>query len=529
MARDQTKPRYSPEATLLKRQRNFGKWVIAATQLHGHDRFRYETAAKAFRTQRGPSVEIVCRVHELSYHVLPADHLRYKGGGCPECEYAARSVGKLNDQRTKFMTWFNETCAARLSLESAFLGMTKRIQIRCTRHDQVEHTKPTSLMVEGKLGCRLCAKEIQSNGLRLQEEELRRELAPGFPSHIQFLGTVFDEVLRATKIRIECARHGERQVNAAYLRKSRYKCPACGDENVGQGANRLRQLLETGDEGRPTWLVIAEVEVFGITSLEVGTTSRTIQERYSWHLKKTFFSARLREIDAHLLEARVHRAFVAARDQRIFLAGMCHGERWSGDTECYWPDRRLEIEEFVKHAVEHLSVEKPDYWAELNALETPQWGVVDTSREKDLSNQPRAIVCIDTGICFSSIADAARAVNTSHGNIGSVLAGRRRLAGGVRWAYAEEADARAQEPLRPKRLATVRVRCVDTDEVFASVSDAGRAKQTSSSHITSVCKGRRVKAGGFCWEYVDEASAHATCNCTRLATPARRGTPPRRR
>ncbi|MFM0687672.1 response regulator [Paraburkholderia strydomiana] len=44
--------------------------------------------------------------------------------------------------------------------------------------------------------------------------------------------------------------------------------------------------------------------------------------------------------------------------------------------------------------------------------------------------------------------------------------------------------------------------CIETDEVFASLTAAGRAKGISSSHITSVCKGRRKQAGGLTWEYV---------------------------
>jgi hypothetical protein len=78
-------------------------------------------------------------------------------------------------------------------------------------------------------------------------------------------------------------------VRVAYLRGSTHKCPDCGNENVGQGAYRLRRLLDTGEEGRMTWVVVGEVEVFGIRSVKVGMTSRTLSARYSWYLKKTLF------------------------------------------------------------------------------------------------------------------------------------------------------------------------------------------------------------------------------------------------
>lgn len=365
--------------------------------------------------------------------------------------------------------------------------MTKHIRLRCLIHGRLETTKPTHLMVNGTLGCGLCARESQATGNRLGEQALRDELEPTLPSHIRYLGSYFDLSHRCTKIRIECASHGKRDVRPAYLRRSSHKCPDCGNENVGQGAYRLRRLLDTGEDGRPTWVVIGEVEVFGIRSVKVGITSRTLLARYSWYLKKTFFSARLREIDALVIENRVHRTFVRHKDPRILKAGMRNGNRWSGDTECYWPKRRREIEAFVREFVEILPVQKPDYWAEYEMFETPQWGMIDTSREKGLTNLPRPVVCLDTGVRYASISEASRALSLS--NIPSVLAGNRRLAGGFRWAYAEEVEANAQEQLRAKQYSTRRVLCVETGEVFASLTEAAKAKGISSSHITSVCKG----------------------------------------
>ncbi|MFM0524221.1 hypothetical protein PQR11_04450 [Paraburkholderia strydomiana] len=61
---------------------------------------------------------------------------------------------------------------------------------------------------------------------------------------------------------------------------------------------------------------------------------------------------------------------------------------------------------------------------------------------------------------------------------------------------------KVREPLRPKQYGTRRVLCIEIDEVFASLTAAGRAKGISSSHITSICKGRRKQAGGLTWEYV---------------------------
>ena len=49
-----------------------------------------------------------------------------------------------------------------------------------------------------------------------------------------------------------------------------------------------------------------------------------------------------------------------------------------------------------------------------------------------------------------------------------------------------------------------RVRCVETGEVFISLSDAARKSQIKDSGcITRCCKNERQTAGGFHWEYAD--------------------------
>ncbi len=497
-------PRYSEEATFLRRQKNYAKWVAMARKRHGTNSFCYEGADKEFVTQLVPQVSIYCMRHKLQFGVRPYDHLRYKGGGCPNCEFTMRSVGKQTTKKAKFLKWFNENASTRLALVGPFRGMTAHIQVQCLRHKCIETVKPTYLMVNGAKGCRHCASEAVSFGRRISEDSIRAELAESLPRHIRILGLTFDKDERVTRICIKCERHGEKLVSAAYLRKSAYKCPGCGDAQVGQGANRLRRLLETGDEGRLTWIVVAEIEVNGISSLKVGVTSRQIEQRYLWCLRKVFFKAKMKEVDALILENKIHRSFDYWRDRRILLAGMRGGKRWSGDTECYWLKGRVEIERFIKRFINELSMKKPDYWDEFERCEFPQWGTVDVSREKDLSNRPRAVVCIETGVRYPSIAKAGREAGINSGNISMVLARRRRLAGGYRWAYAEEAAQLSQEPLRPRRMKTKPVRCVETDEVFQSVSDAARTKNISNSHICSVCKGYRRTAGGLHWRYVNE-------------------------
>jgi hypothetical protein len=48
-----------------------------------------------------------------------------------------------------------------------------------------------------------------------------------------------------------------------------------------------------------------------------------------------------------------------------------------------------------------------------------------------------------------------------------------------------------------------KVRCVETNVVYLSISDAGRSTQISFQNISKVCKYERPKAGGYTWEFID--------------------------
>lgn len=49
----------------------------------------------------------------------------------------------------------------------------------------------------------------------------------------------------------------------------------------------------------------------------------------------------------------------------------------------------------------------------------------------------RKVMCIETGIVYESMRDAANAVGTPHSNIGSVCTGKTKTAGGYTWKYVD--------------------------------------------------------------------------------------------
>ena len=46
--------------------------------------------------------------------------------------------------------------------------------------------------------------------------------------------------------------------------------------------------------------------------------------------------------------------------------------------------------------------------------------------------------------------------------------------------------------------------CIETGEVFANATQAGKAIGTARQNITACCNGKRKKAGGFQWMYVQK-------------------------
>lgn len=72
----------------------------------------------------------------------------------------------------------------------------------------------------------------------------------------------------------------------------------------------------------------------------------------------------------------------------------------------------------------------------------------------------------------------------------------------MRDAWTEERKEQARLIAKTRKHRTVKVRNVDTGEVFDSVKKAAEKYNLKDTHISRVCKGKRKTTGGFKWEYV---------------------------
>lgn len=489
----------------------YQRFLESAKARHS-DRFDYSTALATFRTQKSPAVEIFCRKHKSSFVVTPFNHLRSASGGCSRCDEEQMREFFLSREGDKFRKFFDANLSSRIEIRSKFLGMTEDLEIYCKTHNSISRHKPTHLMNNGAFGCNQCARESTGLKSRLNESEVTKKLVLILPDHIKVLSVGFNSDEGTTKIVASCAVHGRFETTVGYLNRSEHKCPKCGLEHIGYAGHRLQRLVKDGKRGRPTQIAVMEIDVFGISSMKVGVTVRTLEERYKWYLKKVFCSVRIDEIDAYILENQIRRKFGKYQDLRILKAGMRSGERWSGDTECYRFEAREEICEFIsnflKREVGHLNYEN-----ELTLYEAPTFTERSVSRDRSESNKPIAVVGVDpiTNEVVQRFVSTSEATRAGFKNVSMVISEKydRQASGGLRWFKEQEFDPSKIAPLADSERGNPRrVVCVETGEEFESITAAEKSLQNrgiriSGSHISSVCRGKREIAGGYHWRYAE--------------------------
>lgn len=110
----------------------------------------------------------------------------------------------------------------------------------------------------------------------------------------------------------------------------------------------------------------------------------------------------------------------------------------------------------------------------------------------------REIICVETGEKFDSIRAAARFAGVYNGNIKRTLDGHPdNTAGGYHWRYSESISSE----VKPKEGRPVE--CIETGEVYCSISFAARCKGSTCSNITRAIK-TGGRARGYHWRYMTD-------------------------
>lgn len=141
----------------------------------------------------------------------------------------------------------------------------------------------------------------------------------------------------------------------------------------------------------------------------------------------------------------------------------------------------------------------------------------DSDSANKYLNMKLKVICLDTGEIFNSLVDANMTYGNKKGHISDVCKGRRRTAFGKRWRFLDN-DLSIIEPedvktsfiadIKPKGK-KIKVQCVETGEIFDSVSNANRflGNVHGRGNVIKACKGQIDSCGGYHWRYYIEENS----------------------
>lgn len=112
----------------------------------------------------------------------------------------------------------------------------------------------------------------------------------------------------------------------------------------------------------------------------------------------------------------------------------------------------------------------------------------------------RAVICVETGQIFESVSAAAKWAGVGKASIIRACNKKHRLVKGYHWQYADDPNYKVMVN-RAKRA----VRCVETGEVFESITEAANWAGVNPMSIARACKNNEFTSAGYHWQYVGEA------------------------
>ena len=162
--------------------------------------------------------------------------------------------------------------------------------------------------------------------------------------------------------------------------------------------------------------------------------------------------------------SETHKGKIIPLEQRLKISNTLKGQKLSPKTrkkiseahkgeKAYWygktgptKGRKASPEELLRMSEAHkgkkLSEETKRKISEaLKGENSPWYGRkhtdVSIAKMKESASNKRSVRCVETGIIYKSIKDAGEHTGINYRNIHSVCAGKRNIAGGLHWEYAE--------------------------------------------------------------------------------------------
>lgn len=111
----------------------------------------------------------------------------------------------------------------------------------------------------------------------------------------------------------------------------------------------------------------------------------------------------------------------------------------------------------------------------------------------------KSVKCVETGVIYESLKEAAKATNSLPASISSVVTGRRESCQGLHWEFIDKETKKFINTTTYNKRA---VRCVETEVIYKSGMEASRLTGVHGGAISAVCNGKQATCGGFHWEFV---------------------------
>ena len=128
----------------------------------------------------------------------------------------------------------------------------------------------------------------------------------------------------------------------------------------------------------------------------------------------------------------------------------------------------------------------------------------ETKKKISATRKKSPVICLETGQIFDSITAAAAWAGVIPSAISYACRGKNRTSGGYHWRFFgvpfvdEDAGKVKRKPKgRP-------VLCVETGQVFEYINEAARWAKVHKICIMHACKNKNRTAGGYHWRFVDD-------------------------
>ncbi len=229
----------------------------------------------------------------------------------------------------------------------------------------------------------------------------------------------------------------------------------------------------------------------------IGQTTRTLEIRMKEHTKKS------RATSNSYIDRAIQKYGIDAFD--VSVIEECDDEEKLNEREKHW------IKEFnSKFPNGYNLTEGGDGMSGYIVSEETRKNLSTSHKGKKLSEKTRAlmsisnknkrsVICLETNEKFDSIVVAAKHFGITAKSIGRALHGKTGLGSGYHWCYAEDAEKYSNVDISSLPKHKRSIRCVETSEIFESISAAAKWIDVNISTIIGAINKSTNTAGGYHW------------------------------